>query len=153
MSVEHISCVIISFLLHNWRKLSLQYAILPPTICHKWYSKQPFDLVNIVLVLYASTRYFISSVRSFNSHPDLLLIHHPPNTHFFRSHLSSTLDFHFLSHYSYIKAIMLYKSNHWTRCAGCAGFMDASWVQMGITNDDLGTSWALPGDNLGMTWG
>ena len=26
-------------------------------------------------------------------------------------------------------------------------------VRLGITNDDLGTSWALPGDNLGMTWG
>ena len=35
-------------------------------------------------------------------------------TPFFRSHLSSTLDFHFLSHDSYIKAIMLYKGNHWT---------------------------------------
>ena len=45
---------------------------------------------------------------------------------------------------------MLYKGNHWTRCAG---FMVASWVRLGITNDDLGTSWALPGDNLGMTWG
>ena len=43
---------------------------------------------------------------------------------------------------------MLYKRNHWTRCAG---FMDASWVHMGITDDDLGTSWSLPGDNLGMT--
>merc|ERR1712155_175864 len=74
--------------------------------------------------------------------------HHP--THFFRSHRSSTLDFHFLSHYSYIKAKMLYKGNHWTRCAD---FMDASWVRLGITNDDLGTSWALPGDNLKMTWG
>ena len=31
-----------------------------------------------------------------------------PTTHFFRSHRSSTLDFHFLSHYSYIKG------NHWT---------------------------------------
>ena len=40
----------------------------------------------------------------------------PP--HFFKSHRSSTLDFHFLSHYLYIKAIMLYKGNHWTRCAG-----------------------------------
>ena len=74
----------------------------------------------------------------------------PPPPHFFRSHRSSTLDFHFLSHYSYTKAIMLYKGNHWTRCAG---FMDASWVRLGITDDDLGTSWALPGDNLGMTWG
>ena len=77
-----------------------------------------------------------SSVRSFYSHPDLLLIH-PPPTNFFRSHRSSTLDFHFLSHYSYIKAIMLYKGNHWTQCAG---FRDASWVQLGITIDDLGTS-------------
>ena len=90
----------------------------------------------------------VSSVRSSYSHPDLLVIQHP--THFFRSHRSSTLDFHFLSHYSYIKARMLYKSNHWT---GCAGFMDSSWVRLCITDDDLGTSWALPGDNLGMTWG
>ena len=39
--------------------------------------------------------------------PDLLLTHHPT---FFRSHRSSitTLNFHFLSHYSYIK------SNHYT---------------------------------------
>ena len=72
----------------------------------------------------------------------------PP--HFSRSHRSSTLDFRFLSHYSYIKAIMLYKGNHWTRCAG---FMDASRVRLGINNDDLGSSWALPGDNLGMIWG
>merc|ERR1712067_46894 len=34
------------------------------------------------------------SVRSSNSHSDLLVIQHP--THFFRSHRSSTLDFHFL---------------------------------------------------------
>merc|ERR1711873_100387 len=37
----------------------------------------------------------------------------PPHPHFFRSHRSSTLDFHFLSHYSYIKAIMLYKGKTW----------------------------------------
>merc|ERR1712240_285174 len=87
-----------------------------------------------------------SSVRSSNSHPNLLLIHPP---HFFRSHRSSTLDFRFLSHYSYIKAIMLYKGNHWTRCAG---FMDASWVRLGITNDDLGTTWALLWQNLARLW-
>ena len=52
---------------------------------------------------------FVSSVRSSNSHPDLLVT----LNHFFRSHRSSTLDFHFLSHYSYIKAIKLYKGNHW----------------------------------------
>ena len=52
---------------------------------------------------------FVSSVRSSYSHPDLLLI----TTHFFRSHCSSTLDFHFLSHYSYIKAVMLYKGKTW----------------------------------------
>ena len=93
--------------------------------------------------------YFISSVRSSYSHPDLLVTQqqHP---HFFRSHRSSTLDFHFLSHYSYIKAIMLYKGNHWT---WYAGFMGATLVWLGNTNGDLGTSWALPGDNLGMTWG
>merc|ERR1712240_653919 len=54
---------------------------------------------------------FVSSVRSSYSHPDLLLTQHHPN--FFRSHRSSTLDFHFLSHYSYIKAIMLYKGKTW----------------------------------------
>ena len=61
----------------------------------------------------------------------------PTPTHFFRPHWSTTLDFHFLSNYSSIKAIMLYKGNHWTRCAG---FMDASWIRLGITNDDLGIS-------------
>merc|ERR1711879_891241 len=54
-----------------------------------------------------------SSVRSSYSHPDLPLTHHHHPTHFFRSHRSSTLDFHFLSHYSYIKAIMLYKGKSW----------------------------------------
>ena len=29
--------------------------------------------------------------------------------------------------------------------------MDTLWVRLGITDDDLGTSWSLPGDNLGMT--
>ena len=48
----------------------------------------------------------VSSVRSSNSHPDQLLV--STSTHFFRSHWSSTLDFHFLSHNSYIK------SNLWT---------------------------------------
>ena len=72
-----------------------------------------------------SGRYwFVSSVRSSNSHPNLLVIQHP--THFFRSHRSSTLDFHFLSHYSYIKAKMLYKGNHWTQLL-------ATWVQQDIT--------------------
>ena len=40
------------------------------------------------------------------SHPDYYWST-TPSTHFFRSHRSSTLDFHLLSHYSYIKAIML----------------------------------------------
>ena len=53
----------------------------------------------------------VSSVRSSNSHPKLLVIQHP--THFFRSHRSSTLDLHFLSHYSNIKAIMLHKGKTW----------------------------------------
>ena len=56
-------------------------------------------------------KYLISSVRSSYSHPDLLVIQHP--THFFRSHRSSTLDFDFLSHYRYIKAIMLYEGKTW----------------------------------------
>ena len=56
---------------------------------------------------------FVSSVRSSNSHPHLLVTQqqHP---HFFRSHRSSTLDFHFLSQYSYIKAIKLDKGNQST---------------------------------------
>merc|ERR1712004_596766 len=37
----------------------------------------------------------------------------PPHPHFFRSHRSSTLDFHFLSHESYIKATMLSKGKTW----------------------------------------
>ena len=86
--------------------------------CHHWFKEDPSNIIKKLVSI------IISSVRSSYSHPDLLLIHHPP-PHFFRSNRSSTLDFHFLSHYSYIKAIMLYKGNHWTRCAG---FMDASWV-------------------------
>ena len=70
--------------------------------------------------------------------------HHHPT--FSDTHRSSTLDFHFLSHYSYIK---LYKGNHWTQSAG---IMDTLWVRLGITDDDFGTSWSLPGDNFGMTW-
>ena len=119
-------------------------------LCILFYCRIIFDFRPVVYPWICDTL-FISSVRSSYSHPDLLATSDPAAPpHFSRSHPSSTLDFHFLSHYSYIKAIMLYKGNHWTRCAG---FMDASWVRLGITNDDLGTSWALPGDNLGMTWG
>merc|ERR1711873_374188 len=39
--------------------------------------------------------------------------HPTPPPHFFRSHRPSTLDFHFLSHNSYIKAKMLYKGKTW----------------------------------------
>ena len=49
-------------------------------------------------------------------------------------------------------ALIAIPTYRWTRCAGFI-IMDASWVRLAITNDDLGTSWALPGDNLGMTWG
>ena len=65
----------------------------------------------VVCPWYSLVPPFVSSVRSSNSHPDPLVIQqqHP---HFFRSHRSLTLDFHF--HYSYIKAIKLYKGNHWT---------------------------------------
>ena len=41
--------------------------------------------------------------------------HPTPPPHFFRSHRSSTLDFYFLSHYSYVKATKLDKGNHWTQ--------------------------------------
>ena len=30
--------------------------------------------------------------------------------------------------------------------------MDTSWVSLSTTDYDLGTSWALPGDKLDMTW-
>merc|ERR1711952_568922 len=89
-----------------------------------------------------------SSVRSSYSHPDLLVTqqHHPT----FPDHTGPqhwTFTFY---HYSYIKAIMLYKGNHWTPCAG---FMDASGVRLNINNDDLRSSWKLHEDNLGMIWG
>merc|ERR1711873_292961 len=61
---------------------------------------------------YSGILSILSSVRSSSSHPDLLLIHHHHPT-FSVTHRSSTLDFHFLSHYSYIKAIMLYKGKTW----------------------------------------
>merc|ERR1711873_293811 len=60
-------------------------------------------------------------------------IHHHP-THFFRSHQSSTLDFHFLSHYSYIKA---------------HGF---DWASLMMTWGHLGHYQGQLGDGLGMTW-
>ena len=69
--------------------------------------------ISIYIIVYYIHIIF-SSVRSSYSHPDLLVIHHHHPTHIFRSHRSSTLDFHFLSHYSYIKAIKLYKGNQWT---------------------------------------
>ena len=74
-----------------------------------------FNIKDYHYVLFVNVYICIfSSVRSSNSHPDLLLTHQHQHPHFFRSHRSSTLDFHFLSHYSYIKAIKLYKGNHWT---------------------------------------
>ena len=91
----------------------------------------------------ATFRVLVSSVRSSNSHPDLLVTQHPPTPLF---QITPVLN----TGLSLSEPLQLYKGNHWTRCAG---FMDASWVRLGITNDDLGTSWALPGDNLGMTWG
>ena len=70
-----------------------------------------FSCAHIFIQWVTKGTLFISSVRSSNSHPDLLVIQHHPR--FFRSHRSSTLDFHFLSHYSYINAIMLYKGKTW----------------------------------------
>merc|ERR1712092_36083 len=58
--------------------------------------------------------------------------------HFFRSHRSSTLDFHFLSHYSYIKAI--------------TGLdVLASWIPYGFGWASLMTTWGHLGHFLGMT--
>merc|ERR1711902_33448 len=81
---------------------------------------------------------FISSVRSSYSHPDLLLI-----TPLFQ--ITPVLN----TGLSLSKPLQLYKGYH---CTQCAGFMDASWVRLGSTNDDLGTSWALPGQNLERLW-
>ena len=78
---------------HGWR------------INHKiWKSKcwKYFSFL-LVWIKQSSAAYLFSSVRSSNSHPDLLLIHHPQ---FFR--YTPVLDLYFLSHYSYIKG------NHWT---------------------------------------
>merc|ERR1711952_108847 len=44
---------------------------------------------------------------------------------------------------------MQYKGNHWARSTG---FMVASWVRLGITNDDLGITWALLWQNLERLW-
>ena len=49
----------------------------------------------------------ISSVRSSNSHPDLLLTHN-------QTLFQIALDLHFLRNYGYIKAIMLNKGDHRT---------------------------------------
>ena len=100
-----------------------------------------YEAANIIM--------FVSSVRSSNSHPDLLLTHqqHPlfQITPVLNTGLSLSEPLQLYKGYNAI-----YKGNHWTQYAG---FMDASWVPLGITDDDLGTSWALPGGNLGMTWG
>ena len=73
-----------------------------------WYIRvwRPINIIDWCL--------FVSSVRSSNSHPDLLVTQQQQHPTFSVTHWSSTLDLHFLSHYSYIKAIMLYKGNHWT---------------------------------------
>merc|ERR1711978_408044 len=86
-----------------------------------------------------------SSVRSSYSHPDLLVITTPlfQITLVLNTGLSLSEPLQLYKGFNTIKRQSLDSS---------AGFMDASWVRLGITNDDLGTSWALPGDNLGMTW-
>ena len=88
----------------------------------------------------------VSSVRSSYSHPDLLLIHHHHPPTFSVTHRSSTLDFHFLSHYSYIKAKMLNKGNHWTHLL-------TSWIPWGFDWASLMTTWGHLGHYLGTTWG
>ena len=67
----------------------------PEEKCHIHIIGESWEVLNLLTI--------VSSVRSSNSHPDLLLV--ITTTHFFRSHQASTLDFHFLSHYSYIKQI------------------------------------------------
>ena len=84
LSICHISTQKVSNC-DNWRKLKKRAEIL-------FWQRHPHKTVFVII---------ISSVRSSNNHPDLLLTQHHP-THFFRSHRSSPLDLHFLSHYSYI---------------------------------------------------
>ena len=133
--------------LHTHRVSTLLFAPLSQRQCTMTFpmSKDIFE----ILKSWNSFLFIFSSVRSSNSHPDLLVTHHHQPLFQITPVLNTGLS---LSEplQLYIKAIMLYKGNHWTRCAG---FMDASWVRLGITTDDLGTSWALPGDNMGMTWG
>ena len=76
-----------------------------------------------------------SSVRSSNSHPDLLLTQHP----LFSSHRSSLTTFTFWATTAISRAIMPL----------ICWLMDTWWESLA----PLMTSWALPGDNLGMTWG
>ena len=78
-------------------------------IWNEWSTYNHHGWCNLISII--NTIIIISSISSSNCHPCLLPTKHH---HFFRSLRSSTLDFHFLSHYSYIKAIMLYKGNHWT---------------------------------------
>ena len=74
---------------------------------HHFFLFRIFSSFSFSLLLLLCLSNIIVSVRSSYNHPDLLLIHHQ-HPHFFRSHRSSIQDFHFLSHYSYIKG------NHWT---------------------------------------
>ena len=56
----------------------------------------------------------------------------PTSTHFFRSHRSSILDFHFLSHYSYIKG------NHCTMCLSplkCRGHIGLDCLRKKVVNN------------------
>ena len=80
-----------------------------------------------------------SSVRSSNSHPDLLLTQHPTFSDLACLPLYNT-DFHFLSQYSYIK------SNHWTHLL-------ATCILYGYNRTSLMTIWGHLGHYLGTTLG
>ena len=75
---------------------------------------------------------FISQVMSGKSHPDQLLILHPTQLVQIQhvGHYITTFDFHFLSHYSYIK------SNHWTHLlVTCIPYVQDSARQCKIVTD------------------
>ena len=105
VNIRPVAEVVTLHLSNWWLSSQSQYTCIKasvkenPLACTSVHRIQHYWKGNMVIC-----KELFSSVRSSYSHPNLLVI----TTHFFRSHRSSTLDFHFLSHYSYIKG------NHWT---------------------------------------
>ena len=104
-----------TYIVHKTKKSNLKNQLNVPALHHDHQSRKPPS--------YNCWRSVPLPCGQYNGHfsaPSGALIAIPtykwPNSTptFSDTHRSSTLDFHFLSHYSYIKAIMLYKGNHWT---------------------------------------